>query len=218
MAVGGLPDAVPPARLSPGPEGVPGSSTKSGTSLLLRALVLRVGLLEVLALGCLSCLTHSGMSLANLLKHSSNKPVSAQRARGTDCIEPSASRMWQVHAFMSLIRPNVLCAKRLRRRGLRAEVSISWLSSTPPRVVLPFSTLKGNLRFPRVFEVDPNPAKDLVLASTQGKLRPRALSLLSASLPQATLWHVELYTLHLVHPTRALHPGATYLLRVDCLS
>ena len=51
-------------------------------------------------------------------------------------MEPSSLRIEQAHVRISLISPKVLWAKRLRRRGLRAGVSISWLSSTPPRVVL----------------------------------------------------------------------------------
>ena len=46
--------------------------------------------------------------------------------------------------------------------------------------------LKGSLRLPRVLDVAPNPANDLVLESTYGKVRPRALSRCSANLPQET--------------------------------
>ena len=107
-------------------------------------------------------------------------------------MEPSALRIEHAHARMSLIRPRVLWAKRPRRRGLRAEVSISWNSSTPPRVVLPFSMLKDNLRLPKVLDVAPNPANDLVLESTQGKLQPTALSRCSANLLQEVLWQLQL--------------------------
>ena len=59
-------------------------------------------------------------------------------------------------------------------------------------VVSPFAMLNGNLRFPKVLDVEPKPANDLVLESTQGKLKPKALKRLSANLPQAVLWQVEL--------------------------
>ena len=52
--------------------------------------------------------------------------------------------------------------------------------------------LNGSLRLPKVLDVAPNPANDLVLESTHGKVRPRALSRCSANLPQETEWHVEL--------------------------
>ena len=84
----------------------------------------------------------------------------------------------QVHVFMSLMSPKVLWAIRLSNRA--------------PMVVSPFSMLNGNLRFPKVLDVEPKPANDLVLESTQGKLKPKALKRLSANLPQAVLWQVEL--------------------------
>ena len=52
--------------------------------------------------------------------------------------------------------------------------------------------LNGNLRLPRVLDVEPNSANDLVFESTQGKLKPKALRRLSVDLPPAVLWQVEL--------------------------
>ena len=49
--------------------------------------------------------------------------------------------------------------------------------------------LNGNLRFPKVLDVEPKPANDLVLESTQGKLKPKALRRFSANLPQAVQDH-----------------------------
>ena len=80
-------------------------------------------------------------------------------------------------------------------------MSISWLSNIPPMLVSPFSVLKGSLRLPKVLEVAPKPANDLVLLSTQRKLRPNALRRASADLPQAALWHVELHPSSSAPPT-----------------
>ena len=66
-------------------------------------------------------------------------------------------------------------------------------------VVSPFAMLSGNLRFPKVLDVEPKPANDLVLESTQGKLKPKALRRFSANLPQAVLCKWS-YSLHLGHP------------------
>ena len=103
-----LGDRILPAGPSPGPVRVPGSRTRD--SLLGSYTLIR---------------THSGKSLGKVLEQSSSKPVSLHRARGTCDMEPSALRIAQVHVCMSLVRPRVLWANRLRRRGLRAEVSIS---------------------------------------------------------------------------------------------
>ena len=133
---------------------------------------------------------------------------------------PSALRIEQARARMSLIRPRVLWAKRPRRRGLRAEaaeVSISWNSSTPPRVVLPFSMLKGNLRLPKVLDVAPNPANDLVLESTQGKLQPTALSRCSANLLQEVLRQLQLQ-LSSNAPQIWVSKGTRILIRGGCPS
>ena len=43
---------------------------------------------------------------------------------------------------------------------------------------VPLAMLNGNLRFPRVLDVAPKPANDLVLESTQGKLKPKAFEAL----------------------------------------
>ena len=52
--------------------------------------------------------------------------------------------------------------------------------------------LNGNQHLPRVLDVEPTPANDLVLESNQGKLKPKASRRFSVNLPQAVLWQVEL--------------------------
>ena len=74
---------------------------------------------------------------------------------------------------------------------------------------VPLAMLNGNLRFPRVLDVAPKPANDLVLESTQGKLKPKALRRTSANLPRLYYGRWS-YSLHLGHPICGFLRDPTY--------